>query len=270
MGAETHPRSGTSVPESRSNQSDHPDAHFNLGRFLADQGRLRDSEAAFRQALSLQPKFAEAHDELGIVLGFEGRMHEAEDAIRHAIRLKPTLTRAYWDLAALHKYDSTNHEDVGNILEQLNSANLDETDSMDLHYALGKIYDDCKEYDKAFSHIDHANRIRRRTTSFDRESFSGFISRMMAVFDSKVFSRQHTAEEPSRIPVFIVGMPRSGTTLVEQIIDSHPDAWGIGESTAMRDIIDELADSVAGGQPYPECVKDIDREAAGEIGRAHV
>jgi tetratricopeptide (TPR) repeat protein len=245
----------------------HPDAHYNLGRFLADQGRLQDSEVAFRQALFLRPDFAEAYDELGIVLGFLGRMHEAEDAIRHAIWLKPTLTRAYWDLAAHHKYDSTDHEDVGNIRQQLQSTSLKEADAMNLHYALGKIYDDCKEYDKAFSHIDHANRIRRRTTSFDREGFSGFVSRMIAAFDSKAFSPDHTLEESSRIPVFIVGMPRSGTTLVEQIIDSHPDAWGIGESTAMRDVVDRLTDSAAGVQAYPECVKSLDRETAGVLAR---
>ncbi len=240
----------------------YPDAHNNLGNVLAEQGRMRESEAAYRQALQLKPDYAEVYSNLGNVLGYQGRACEAEEAFRQSLRLRPNLARVFWYLSSHHEYDSTKHEDVTKILALLNSSDLAQTDAMHLHFALGKIYDDCKAYDEAFSHYRDANRIRHKTISFNSQRFADFITRVVDVFRPEFLAQWQIYGVASQTPVFIVGMPRSGTTLVEQIIASHPNAFGAGELSKMREIVDELASRAEGNESYPECVRHIDSNMA--------
>ena len=240
----------------------YPDACFNLANVLSDQDRMRESEVAYRQALQLRPDYAEVYNNLGNLLGYQGRAREAEEAFRHALRLKPNLARVFWHLASYHKYDSTNHEDVTRISALLDSGNVAQTDAMHLHFALGKIYDDCKAYDEAFSHYSDANRIRHKTTSFNSQKFTDFITRVVDVFRPEFLAQGQTYGVASQTPVFIIGMPRSGTTLVEQIIASHPNAFGAGELRKMREIVDGLATRAEGNESYPECIRHIDSNMA--------
>lgn len=238
-----------------------PGAHHNLGDFLVYQGRMRESEAAYRQALALQPDDAEAHMDLGNVLGYQGRAREAEEAFRYALRLDPALARAYWYLSSNRKYDSSQHEDIDSILALLNSDDIDEVDEMHLHFALGKIYDDCREYDKAISHYGFANRIGHKKTAFNPKRFSSLVTQIIEVYTPEFFAERRGYGVASQTPVFIVGMMRSGTTLVEQIATAHPDVFGAGELNKLREIVDGLAERAKDGQSYPECVKHIDKES---------
>lgn len=240
----------------------YPDAYNNLGNFLADQGRMHEAEDAHLRAIKLDPKRPAFHSDLGLVLGYQGHGPEAENAFRQAIRLKPDFARAYWQLGTYHKYASTTHEDAKQILMLLNSSDIHETDAMYLHFAAGKIYDDCKQYDEAFLHYDAANRIRRKTTSFDAQQFTSFITRVIDTYSREFFAKRHINGETSEKPVFIVGMPRSGTTLVEQIGASHPDVLGAGELIVMRRMVEGFRDQAGSTELYPECIKDIDQDIA--------
>ena len=228
---------------------------------------MRESEAAYRQALQRTPDDAEVYSNLGNVLGYQGRAREAEEAFRQALRLKPDFASVFRYLSAYHKYDSIKHDDVTRILALLNSGDLDETDAMHLHFALGKIYDDCKAYDKAFSHYRDANGIRHKTTSFDSQRFADFVTRVIDVFRPEFLAQRQAYGVASQTPVFIIGMLRSGTTLVEQIIASHPDAFGAGELSKIREIVDGLAGRAGGGESYPECAKHMDNDTAVALAR---
>jgi len=248
----------------------YPEGHNSLGRLLANQGDMGASEQSHRRALELAPECADFYSDLGNVLGFQGRAREAEEAFRHALRLEPDRARVFWYLSLHHKYDSIEHEDVASILELLDSGTLSETDKMHLNFALGKIYDDCREYDKAFSHYADANRVGLKTASFDAKSFTAFISQIIEVFRPEFFSRRQGFGSPSRIPVFIVGMLRSGTTLVEQIVASHARVFGAGELDEMREIVDDLATGAAAGESYPGCVEHMDKATALALARDYL
>lgn len=248
----------------------YPEGHNALGKFLADQGDMLESERSHRRALELEPERAEFFSDLGNVLGFQGRARESEQAFRHALRLKPDLARVYWYLSSSHKYDSVEHADVASILELLCSTDLARSDAMHLNFALGKIYDDCKAFDKAFSHFEAANRIGLETASFNAENFSSFISQVIDVYSPKFFAQHQTFGSTSRTPAFIVGMLRSGTTLVEQIIASHGGVFGAGELDEMREIVDGLAGGARTNGSYPECVEDMDEATAMALARDYL
>ena len=244
--------------------------HFNLGDFLVHQGRIAEAESAYRRALELAPGHAEIYSELGNVLGFQGRAREAEETLRQALRLDPTHAKTYWRLSAHRRYDSATHEDVSKMLALLLSPNLSEDDAMNLHFALGKIYDEAAEYDKAFSHYEKANRIGRRTTPFDKQRFAELISRIIDVYSAEFFEQRRNYGIASQAPVFIVGMMRSGTSLVEQIVTGHPDVYGAGELSTLHDMVDGLGEKPDAHRPYPECVEDIDAGTVQSLARTYL
>jgi tetratricopeptide (TPR) repeat protein len=248
-------------------EPDYADAYNNLGNFLSDQGRVREAELAHRKAVQLSPRRAEFHSDLGLVLGHQGRGCDAQDSFRQALQIRPEFAKVYWQLGPYHKYDSANHQDVAQIRKLLDSSNLDEADAMYLHFALGKIYDDCRKYDDAFVHYKHANRIRRGETNYDSKEFADSIAQTIETFSRKFLTQQRGYGETSERPVFVVGMPRSGTTLVEQIVASHPAVFGAGELITMREIVSSLASQAVENEPYPRCVKTLDRDSATTLAR---
>ena len=242
-----------------------PHVHHNFGDFLVYQGRMQESEAAYRRALELEPEYAEVYADLGCVLGYQGRSDEAEEAFRRALALDPTLAKVYWYLCSNRKYRSADNEDVSGILALLGSADLEESDAMQLHFALGKIYDDCKEYDKAISHYQYANRIGHKKTAFNPRRFADLVSQIIEVYTPEFFAERRGFGMTSEFPVFIVGMMRSGTTLVEQIVAGHPRVFGAGELNTMREIVDGLAERAPHGETYPQCVTRIDESTAAAL-----
>jgi Flp pilus assembly protein TadD len=236
-------------------------AMVNLGSALRDQGHLAEAETLFRQAIALNPAIAEAHNGLGIILASTGAVVEAVASYREALRLAPNqadihhnLGHAYRDLGqfdeAQREYSTALRLNPGDLktyyslslihrftpaeqstLEQIEAAavrgNLPPLDHRQVHFALGKAYDDLGQYDRAFSHFRKANELVR--TDFDRAYFVRLVERMVAWFSKARFDAGGDSGNPSQLPVFIVGMPRSGTTLVEQILASHPQVYGCGE-----------------------------------------
>ena len=249
---------------------DFPDTYNRLGRVLADLGRMSDSEAALRQAVRLHPDSARFHCDLASVLGFQGRLDEAEQACRQALRVDPDSALAFWTLCTYRKYDSVDHDDVTRMRAVLEAGEIEESDAAQLHFALGKIYDDCGKFDDAFSRYEDANRIRNESTSYSPRRFADFIARVIEVFDSGFFAQRRDYGMDSETPVFIVGMPRSGSTLIEQIVDCHPDAYGAGELDELRELVDRLAHRAVGDDAFPECARDISQEAAATLARDHL
>ena len=238
-------------------------AHYNLANALSQQGKLDEAVACYRRALELQPDFTEAHNNLGNALKDQGRPDEAAACYRLALRLAPdradlhrNLGHAYRDLGqfddAKREYSAALRLNPGDVkihyslsliqrfrpedqstVEELEAAaarnNLPALERRQLHFTLGKAYDDLGQYDRAFSHYHEANELAR--PDFDRQQFVRLVERMEAWFPKSRFAAGAGGDSgsPSQLPVFIVGMPRSGTTLVEQIIASHPQVYGCGE-----------------------------------------
>jgi tetratricopeptide (TPR) repeat protein len=234
--------------------------HYHLGNAYWERADLEAACASYRQALALKSDLAAAHNNLGNVLVALGRMGEASESYRNALCFQPEHAEALANLVNIERYDSAEHRDVHTIEALLSAQDLPEQDAIRLNFALGKILDDCGLYDEAFTHYEIGNRLKRKHLVFDLPNLIEGVDRSMRVFDRAFFDARPPCGSSSELPVFIVGMPRSGTTLVEQIISSHPRVHGTGESAKIRDIADELTHTFADRAPYPDCIRYADRD----------
>ena len=139
--------------------------------------------------------------------------------------------------------------------------NLSPTERMQLDFALGKAYADLKDHGRSFEHLVQANAGKRAQIAYDEAATLGLFERIEQTFTPALLARKARDGDPSRLPIFVIGMPRSGTTLVEQILASHPQVHGAGELKAMNDIADTVPGVGAVRIPYPEFVPALDAAA---------
>jgi tetratricopeptide (TPR) repeat protein len=252
-------------------KADHAAAYNNLGNALVDQGKLDEAIACFQQALKLKPDFAEAHNNLGGVLQETGDLQGAEDSLRAALRYNPRYALAHYKLAEL----------LGGKLPQkhlaaqrrlLETMDLTDTERVFLHFGLARVLDARGEYTEAAGHLDRGKSLQRLECrkcgrEYDPDEHEAFISRMIAACTPDFFERVHGFGLESELPVFVVGLPRSGTTLIEQILASHSQVFGAGEITLVRDTMTALggqnADSIEG-------LRRLDRPTAGRLASRHL
>lgn len=237
---------------------DSADTHVNLGNTLQDMGKIDEAEASYRSALQISCNHAEAHGNLGEILMESGRFGEAEASFHRALQIKPDCIKVRMNLALLKK-TKTDDENMAALVaadEAVRSGAkpLPGEDAAYLHFALGKCHDDLCEYEKAFPHFFEGNRIKRATFDYDPDKMAQIFASIMRNFDAAAIGRLRGGGDPSRLPIFVLGMPRSGTTLTEQIVASHPEVHGAGElpdlmAIAMRD---------AGGAAFPDNLRSLD------------
>ena len=218
---------------------DHAEAHCNLGRALHDQGVSQEAIEALRHGLLLDGSSAEAHNSLGLVLRAVGKLSEGRAAVEEAIRLAPSSAKYRRHLSEMIRFrDGDSHLTD---LERL----LGETDALapgertDLHFALGKAYDDLGRHAEAAQQLLQGNALKRGEISYDAAAVDEVFERIRNVFSQDWLKVRYGAGHPSEVPVFIIGMPRSGTTLVEQILASHPEVFGGGETKYFGDALGE-------------------------------
>lgn len=237
---------------------------------LLDLGRASEAVNAAREALAIDPKDARAHNELGLACTDTGDFESAAAALRTALRLGSGSVKAFLNLVRIQRYQSTEHEDIRFGERLLESASIDPAERAELHFALGKVYDDCEHYREAFAHFREANRLVRATRLYDRAAQARAADRLIETFSPALFERLGNAGADSSLPVLVVGMPRSGTSLVEQIIASHPRAAGAGELATLARLGAALAERSDGETPYPECVARLDARTAGALGEEYL
>ncbi len=203
-----------------------------------------EAESALQHGLELDPNNAVLWFSLGNILLEQGKSAEAEEAFDQAIEHAPACGAYHRSKADLHRYQ----EEDPHLLHMLalsESADLPECDFIEIHFALGKAFDDLKEYERAIGHFHLANQRKRSTFVYDRNSVNELVDRMIGYFPGVQPPSAATRETISSLPVFVVGMPRSGTTLVEQILASHPDAVPLGERLDFQHAIAKFMNETA-------------------------
>ena len=208
---------------------DYAEAHFNLGNTLRRTGQLTLAERSYRRALSLKTGYFKAHCNLGVTLQALGDLEGAESNLRQAILLEPQFAEAHRTLATLVKYDAPN-EHFMQMKRMHCSTDISEDHRCHLSFALAKASEDLGDIASAFKYYEDGNAIRKKQLKYDVEEDKQLLSKIRASYPSiAAEALDHSISVSNLIPVFIVGMPRSGTTLVEQIISSHSLATGAGE-----------------------------------------
>ena len=242
------------------------DYHSNLGMALKELDRFDEAERAHREALRLNPDFAEAHNNVGGALRKSGRLDEAEKAYREALRAKPDYAEVYLNVTSVRTYESVGHDDVAAIRALLERPECSEGDRLQLNFALGTIHDQCALYDRAFALFREANQARRKTIRFDAPSHADHVGRIIATFGAEFLTRRASFGSSSEVPVFIVGLSRSGKTLVESLIANHPQVHGAGEVLAMpNEIVDEMRSRLGATGNYLDCVGRMDEAMAATL-----
>ncbi len=229
-------------------------AHYNLGIALDETGRPAEAVERYERAIALQPDYPEAFNNLGNACDELGRHEEAVRHYRRATELRPDYTEAHRNLSRISPADV----DRVRLAELLTSGRLGPEEAAHGHFALANALHEAGEYEQAFAHYRAGNRLRRERVAYDADQVHEDIGRLQRVFDRAFFERLEGVGSDSERPVFVLGMPRSGTTLVEQILASHPEVHGAGELDTLRRFEKAIAAGTGGAKPYPECMADCD------------
>jgi tetratricopeptide (TPR) repeat protein len=283
---------------------DHAQAHCNLGNVLIDLGRPDQAEANLRRAVALDPDFAIALHNLGTVLIGLDRSDEAVAVIERAVALKPDLAGAHHNLGvalmelgrlseareaaeravALAPRELSYLRQLGDVrkyvagdscftaLEALatDPSALSVDDQIILHFALAKAYADIGRPEDEFRQLLAGNALKRAQIDYDEVAVLGEIDRTQQLFTPEFIRASEGAGEPSPKPIFIIGMPRSGTTLVEQILASHPQVRGAGELILFERAIDDIRAAMPESPAYPEIALQVSGTHFRELGARYL
>lgn len=205
----------------------HIDAMYRLALILEDQGRFSEALTMLERVIGLSPGHANACNSAGVLSQTLGDIDVAIKYFRRAISVRPEFAEAHRNLAFARR--NVEIDDDVRRSEALLEHELDDVSAMHVSFAMAKIHDDLGEYNNAFKHLSRGNMLKRRMLDYDIGLESDFFAELEGAFDSSFFQGRIGWGLEDQTPIFVVGMPRSGTTLVEQIIASHSRAEGAGE-----------------------------------------
>src|SRR5580693_1784880 len=198
-------------------------------RALVIEDRNQEAEQVLRETLVADPSNAMAFDLLGSVLSELGRFEEARACFERTIAIAPMLAGSYYDLVRCRPVTSSDNDLLQEMQAALATPGLEAQQRLRLHLAIGKAAEDLGDYALAMQHFDTADAVRRGSASFDSAAFSIEIDRLIARCTPELIARAPELGSCDATPVLIIGMPRSGTTLVEQIVSMHPEVGAGGE-----------------------------------------
>lgn len=256
--------------EAIASRPDFADGHCNLGLALRQKGETRAAIEAYRDALKIDPNYAAAWNNMGIAYAEIGEIDRALESYGKAARLEPDLAAAYLNMSRAKKFTIEDRPEINRLETLVSRGGLADESCAHLHCALGKMYEDCGEFDRAFPHYLASNRFMRKRHRFEQDKFIQWAAQFRSVFSPRYFESVRGFGDPSDRPVFIVGMPRSGTTLVEQILASHPDVFGADELTKVAELAETLPARLATQDRYPDCAALLDAGTAAALADAYL
>jgi len=249
--------------------ADNPDSHLLLGNALAAAGRFEDAIEAYRRSLQLSPKHPGALSGLAHNLKTLGRQDEAVEAYRRCISGNPYFTEAYWSLANLKTFRFTD-EEVASMEELLAHPDVPEDAEVHLSNALGFEYESRGDHDKAFGCFSRCNAVRRRQEYYDPVETESLFDRIIKVFDRDLLSMQTREAPAGPVPIFIVGLPRSGSTLLEQILASHSMVEGTHELSDLGRVVQEIPALLGRRRRFPESLAGVDARGFAALGARYL
>ena len=232
-------------------KSDFADAHNNLGSAFLRINKLNDAIKSYKKAIALKPDFAVANNNLGIAYLRTGDPKLASKFFENAITITPGYATAHHNLSGVKVYKEKDKQ-VSLIESLLIENNLSQKERIYLNFALAKAYEDLGNHEELFKHLNEGNRIRKKEMSnsiADSEEHNELIKLFFNSNNINNIKLTYRDSLPIR-PIFIVGMPRSGTSLVEQIISSHHEVYGAGEVNNFHNIIMPIIEKHAVNENY--------------------
>jgi tetratricopeptide (TPR) repeat protein len=238
---------------------------------LAMIGEYRQSIEIYADVLAKHPDQAKIWMSYGHALATAGRPADSIAAYRRCIALTPTLGEAYYSLANLKTFRFKEAE-LQIMREHLASSAVTNADRAHFHFAIGKALEDAKAFDEAFGHYAEGNKLRLSRVGWDPAEATTLVQRSKALFTKEFFSARKDSGAPVADPIFIVGMPRAGSTLVEQILASHSSVEGTMELPNIMALAAKLGGKRTPGQksPYPDVLASLDAAECRALGEQYL
>jgi len=246
-------------------RAEYPQALLGLAMVLRIQGHTSEAEASCRAVLAIDPQHVEASVLLGELCADRGQFAQAQQHFERALEIDPGLPSAYCGLVTHRKVACTDPAWVQGV-QALLAKPLPLEHEINLRYALGKYFDDLRHFDEAFGNYRQANELARRYgRQHDRLKLTQRVDRIIASFDAQFMLQCQGSASVSELPVLIVGMPRSGTSLTEQILASHPSVFGAGEIGFWNGAFNSLEAAGAKGESAASLTAGIAAEYLGRL-----
>ena len=247
----------------------YPDAHGNLGNAYLVLDRLEESIETNRRALELKPSRFGSHNNQGVAFQALGRFEEAERAFERALELAPREASVHLNLANMGRFKTGDRRLPGlqKLLSEVEA--LDVENQIAAHFAMGKALGDLGQYQDAFRHLLKGNALKRRTIVYDEPQRLAMFENIRTTFTQDFMKARSGGGDTSWSPIFIVGMPRSGTTLLEQVLASHSKVFGAGELETFKEALAECVSSQGIVPAYPALAGALSRDHIRQLGEIY-
>ena len=240
------------------------------GNILTKAQRHEESLAAYQQALDVNEHSVGALAGMGHVLKTIGRSEESIEAYRQCIKKHPAYGEAYWSLANLKTFEFDS-EEVEVMQAMVEREHIPDEPKVNFFLSIGKHFENEKDFDKAFEHYRLGNELRRAHEIYDPVQTQVVHDRIIEVFNSEFLQERESWGDPDASPILVVGLPRSGSTLIEQILASHSMVEGTMELPDLARIISSLSKREKKGRiEYPEAMLKLDEDSIRDLGRSYI
>jgi tetratricopeptide (TPR) repeat protein len=237
-----------------------------LANAMARAHRTEEAVGAYEEAIECRPEAAAGYLGLGNVLRTLGEHERSVAAYRDGIAKRPDAAEIYWSLSNLKTFQFSDDE-VAAMQDLIVKEDLDQTDEVHLAFALGKAFEDAGDYEAAFAHYDHGNQLRRTQEHYDPVHTEDINRRIREVFTPEFVARRQRAGYDGVRPIFIVGLPRSGSTLLEQILSSHRLVEATHELPEGGRLVRQIDRHAMGRERYPEALLAAPDGLFAELGK---
>ncbi len=245
------------------------EGHSSLGNLLLAWGKEERALASFERALAIKPDLASALLSKGHVLKTMGDQDNAIRAYRASAKVRPDLGEIYWSLANLKTF-RFDPDEVEFMQTQLDSGKLTDQSELHFYYSLGKYFEDQEDYPKAFKYYTQGGAIKRQSVRFDPVEFAYQTDKMIEVFTPEFFEKRASFGHSDPAPILIVGLPRSGSTLIEQILSSHSQVDGTAELSDLMVLGNQTGQNRFDNLKFPESLGDMDADNIEDLGKEYI
>ena len=223
---------------------EYAEGHNSLGAGLQELKKYKDAKGQFEKAISLNPNYAQAHHNLGILCEMIGIPDEALMHYQNAVNINPRFAEAHRNLSKLKTFQASDPQ-ISLMNSMYSEEGLSISDRVKLGFALAKAYDDLGDHNQFFKFLNEANQLRKAELNYSLKESQDFHNSLIKLFSKPIPKiKKSLLSKEGLKPIFIVGMPRSGTSLVEQIIASHHSVHGAGELTNLKEIVSPILENV--------------------------
>jgi tetratricopeptide (TPR) repeat protein len=246
---------------------DSVDVHFLLGVAFQERGDVDNALVAYRRVIELSPDHMDAHAGVAGILGLKGKYEEACSMLLPLIANPDVSYSALITFGHLARHFNRVDEAI-HLLQRHLEDDMDDNTRAKIYFALASLYDCRNEYDRAFDCFRAGN--ENRHARYDPDYYDKGILALETIYSSSFMQQVPRAGNRAEVPIFIVGMPRSGTSLVEQILASHPLVFGAGELNSINSMVASLPEVLGAGLPYPYCMEKMNSASVNTLADSYL